>query len=128
MSDSFNQVKVFNLPKSLLKNDSDHLIVHPEYSSSEYLAEIGSFFKISLSKAIFALKDSNIQLNYTFILKDRDGNNQNFLTLDQTLNLISLKSIEESLIGTYKATINATYEFNDYALLNFKINVNYLLN
>lgn len=127
VADSFNQVKVFNLPKSFLKNDSAQIIVHSEYSSSNYLVEIGSFFKLSLSKAIFVQNDPNIRLNYTFILTDKAGNNQNFLILDQNLNLVSLKSIEESLIGNYRATVNATDEFNDYALLRFTIEVNYSL-
>ena len=127
ITDSFNQAGFINFNISSLKDDSLQLIVHPEYASNEYLAEIGTFFKVGVSKTIFNEQDKIIQLNYSFILLNKFGTKQDFIIMDQDLNLVSLKSIDETYLGTYNAIINATDEFNDYAVLYFTINVNYSL-
>ena len=123
--DSFQEFNSLNFTMKILRNYTAKLEVRQQYASQNYFVEIGSYLKMSFSKEIFYNPNSNIRLNYSFILKDKLGIQQNFLILDQDLNLVSIKSIDDSYLGNYYGSINATDEFLDSVPFNFKIEVNY---
>lgn len=103
--------------------------INREYISNEYLAEIGTILKISISKNIL-ISDyvKNMRLNYSLELNSSNDMSQNWIFLqsaNDNLEIFTTKSVDASLLGKYKGKIIITDEFDNKFYAEFTVDIDY---
>ena len=127
VSDDIGQTFDSKYNISIFPKDNNYTVIDERFAQNkEITIEIGNSFQISLDKALFSQKNPNIQLNYSMIMKGKDGAPKDFLQFSTENFLIySRQSIDSTLHGSYIIYLIASDEFGDECIYNINLKVDY---
>lgn len=122
-----------NLSGEILSNSIKTSNILPEidknFISNYYLAEIGSNFRVLISKKLINFAEiPQMKLNYSFNLISDEGIKQSWIYMqenNENIEIFSGVNVDSSLLGNYYAILTISDEFSSNYKQEFLIRVDY---